>query len=941
MLLWICVTALCATGDLGPRLMAQTPAGAGEDELEGVRYVLDGGFLDPGRTFRAPDLVATVAVLPPLSKKDPQLHQRIRQALRHHLRAEAEPLMDYLALYASDPCRERHVRMNLDRPSFPDFYQRAVVAGSLFSRACSDMRRRDHQAARRRLDEAIHLDPRVLDAYRHRAVLESLLGQDEAAGLDYAEGGKALPGAPPARAGECRCFPGFAAEARHLERRLRQGRELKEAGIALYLKGQLAAAADRFSGAVSRAPADLEAYQSRAVVREALGDPAGALADYAKVVALSARRPEFRASALWNLSRLRERNGDLAGARRDLRQGLSEAQSDWPQRRPALRRLRILGMRLLLRGSLSEAGDLLRGAPGGIRGLFTAAGAAMRRGGAAAGGAARRLADPHHAQFALVSLLLAALVASGIGTAVRSRFWRLLPRDELIGLLACLALAAVVRACAQTFPSDAVLASSQGSYIGPATHRWGPAFSALLHLLYLFAPGNVETVARLNVVVGTLTAALVFAFTAAYFEDRLAAFSAAAVLACQPVLARYSASDSNFVLLTFCLFLACLFMTLWSRRGPDSLLLQAIGWMAVAANIRGEAVSYAAVLPLILVGAGGPPCRAKLARSLPAVLVGGLLLLYPAGILLTELFSAQGHRGFISPLGLAQAFFLSRHSPSAIAGAAVLGAVGTLAAQPRRAACFLLALAVVSLPTGFQARADTEILHRHVLPHLAAWCVFAGCGFSVAAALCGRLRGLAQGPPPWAAAAVLAFVLAVSAPCWGFLTKTWTHALEYEFIAAHLGRVPEDCLMVAPAVEGTGLFITPDLSSQVGLRHRWLAAARLLGLPADRCAVFYRAAACRDRRALGWSGGEHPACRGLSERFDLEPLWTASLPALPYAWEDYGTDPVPVGFYRIKAKRPSLRSGEPGSPGSRRMDGIRVGAPSERPMMGDNEAWGR
>jgi hypothetical protein len=43
----------------------------------------------------------------------------------------------------------------------------------------------------------------------------------------------------------------------------------------------------------------------------------------------------------------------------------------------------------------------------------------------------------------------------------------------------------------------------------------------------------------------------------------------------------------------------------------------------------------------------------------------------------------------------------------------------------------------------------------------------------------------------------------------------------------------------------------------------------------------------------------NPTCRAIEERFRLEPIVEASLPAAPYNAEVYTRNPLPVGFYRL------------------------------------------
>ena len=351
---WTSAALLLATATAASSLFAEASARPGPPDSESIRYVTAGDYLVPGRTFRAAEFVAVVAGLPAWRETDPELYRRVRGSLLERLPAQAGPLMDYLAPYASDPCLRRRVRMNLERASFQDFYQRTVEAGARFGQACGDLRRTDYRSARAHLDEALALSPDFLDAYRHRAIVESLSGEDEKAGVDYREGRKTVKDDREVPAGACLCLPGLAAASGRLEERMRRGEALTGEGIALFLKGERPAAARKFDEAVASNPGDAQAYQSRAVVREASGDEGGAAADYEKVAALSSRQPESRASAWLSLARLREQAGDPAGVERDLANALSAAPADWPDRGAARRRLTALSSRRRVRGLLAS-----------------------------------------------------------------------------------------------------------------------------------------------------------------------------------------------------------------------------------------------------------------------------------------------------------------------------------------------------------------------------------------------------------------------------------------------------------------------------------------------------------------------------------------------------------------------------------------------------------
>jgi hypothetical protein len=75
--------------------------------------------------------------------------------------------------------------------------------------------------------------------------------------------------------------------------------------------------------------------------------------------------------------------------------------------------------------------------------------------------------------------------------------------------------------------------------------------------------------------------------------------------------------------------------------------------------------------------------------------------------------------------------------------------------------------------------------------------------------------------------------------------------------------------------------------------------------PGDGCSVYYRAANCYSS-SLDLAPPRydfHPSCRDIEQRYRLEPILEAQLPADPYGEEHYVRDPLPVGFYRLRFRR--------------------------------------
>ncbi len=503
-------------------------------------------------------------------------------------------------------------------------------------------------------------------------------------------------------------------------------------------------------------------------------------------------------------------------------------------------------------------------------------------------------------QFGLLGTLLAVLVGVGLVQWARSRPWGRESRSDLWQMAVCFLIALAARLAATPFPADMKLASSQGVFLH--THWWSAAYSALLHGLFLVFPSNVASVAGMNVVLGALTASVLFALVVALFQDRLAAFAAGIAFALQPLSVRYAASDSAHILVTFSLLLSLLLAVRWNQRDRRSLLFQAVGWAAVAANTRPEALVVPAALVIVLIGVIDRLDGRRLISLGISGLGGALLLVQPAASSL----GWSPDPSLVSPLGIVEALFHSQHSPLAITGFCLAGVVVALVRHPRAAGGYLLALWLVALPTGNVRVEDAEFNHRHVVPNLGMWCAFAGIGIgatfeAIRRVAAKRLPSLPTGPVLVRVAIVL-LVAATAFPHRGFLTKMWTYALEYRFIVEHLGDIPDDCLMIVPVTgeQHDGLGISWEISAEVGRRHRWIRIPELHEAPDADCTVYYRAAACVtwEEGEKFWSGPERPDCAKMWEHFDLLPIAGAEIPAIPYSAELYGTDPIWIGFYR-------------------------------------------
>ncbi|MDP3541680.1 MAG: glycosyltransferase family 39 protein [Elusimicrobiota bacterium] len=504
-------------------------------------------------------------------------------------------------------------------------------------------------------------------------------------------------------------------------------------------------------------------------------------------------------------------------------------------------------------------------------------------------------------QFALAGLLLAALLpATALIAWARRRDAR---RLDLAAAGGCMLLGLAVRGAVEPFPGDIRTALDMGFMIGGPSHMWAAGYSLIQHALLAVFPASLETVARANVVLDTLSVGLVYSLARRLLRDPAAAAAAAAVYAFHPVAARFAASDSAHVLVTFCYLTALWLLGVWREEGGPRALLAAAGWWALACNARMEAVIFAPAAALIAANfASERPARP--AHAAAACLAAAPFLVFPGAEILRHLLD---NHGAFNPAGLFKNhFFMSPESPAPFAAAAVLGIGLSLRRSPWKLAALASAIALVALPS-FGGGADDQTSYRYFLPSFALLSVLAGQGAAGALGHFAAKRPRLLAHPGYLAFIVL-LIAALSAPWRGFLRKTWTHQLEFAFARRHLSGVPDGCAIVRRARyrSDSGLELSPTLSASMGLRHRWIDTEEFLKAPShEGCAVYYQAASCHARDMTTDSPEARrefqilPECEQMRRRFHLEPLAEARLPAVPYSAEVYTVDPVPVGFYRI------------------------------------------
>jgi hypothetical protein len=195
-------------------------------------------------------------------------------------------------------------------------------------------------------------------------------------------------------------------------------------------------------------------------------------------------------------------------------------------------------------------------------------------------------------------------------------------------------------------------------------------------------------------------------------------------------------------------------------------------------------------------------------------------------------------------------------------------------------------LVITSLP-------DYAIARYHI-PAMYLACGLAGLGVATALGLVRRRSGHAAG------VIAVGIVCVAAAPNFDLVRRMWTPQLEFEFFRDGLRRVDPDCRLVT-VLTGMDAGFYPFSYLRPGMID---TETFLADPPTADCVVYYRAANCFAlNRPPEYDGAEpavNPTCRAIEERFRLEPITEASLPAAAYNAEVYTRNPLPVGFYRLR-----------------------------------------
>jgi hypothetical protein len=182
---------------------------------------------------------------------------------------------------------------------------------------------------------------------------------------------------------------------------------------------------------------------------------------------------------------------------------------------------------------------------------------------------------------------------------------------------------------------------------------------------------------------------------------------------------------------------------------------------------------------------------------------------------------------------------------------------------------------------------------RYHIPAMYLACGLAGLGVATALGVIRRRSGRV------ASVVAVGIVCVAAVPHFGFVRRMWTPQLEFEFFRDGLRHVDPDCRLVTVLIGMDAGFYPFGY-----LRPGMIDTEAFLADPGTAdCVVYYRAANCFALNRLPERDGAYlpmnPTCRAIEERFRLEPIVEASLPAAPYNAEVYTRNPLPVGFYRL------------------------------------------
>lgn len=482
---------------------------------------------------------------------------------------------------------------------------------------------------------------------------------------------------------------------------------------------------------------------------------------------------------------------------------------------------------------------------------------------------------------------------AGIAVALWRSRQRLLI-SEALPLLLLSVLALVLRAIANGGPADI------REVIGDGRQERG-GFVVFSQLVYAVLPPTDESLWAIHRLCGALSVPLLYVVVRKRFADPLIALGAAAALAVTPFLVRFSASDTPYIPLCAAFLGALVAYDRYADRPAPTTLALAFGLLTAAMQLRPDGGWLLVPAALLALARPLPPWRALFRPAAIAYAIAFVVI-----NALPVLVSVRGHSGG----GYLEAFVLvgtlygspwavPAMTPPPLALLVLIGGVAALGY--RRAGILWLAATLVADPINFPA--DSALGHyanaRYHIPAMYLACGLIGIGAVAPIRLFSRMIRREIVPAPGLALAVVVLIALAALPRLDLLWHMWTPQREFVFFREGVARLQPECRLVTLALTRDAGWVPFSYLVPDGL----VDIAEFLDHPADGCFVYYRAANCYSG-SLDLAPPDydvHPSCRDLEQRYRLEPILEAELPADPFRDELYVRDPLPVGFYRLRA----------------------------------------
>ena len=457
----------------------------------------------------------------------------------------------------------------------------------------------------------------------------------------------------------------------------------------------------------------------------------------------------------------------------------------------------------------------------------------------------------------------------------------------------------------------------------PISH-YGVGASAFYHALFAALPVSHRTMMAVNAVVGVATLPLVAGWAARLARRPRAGAFAAWLVALIPLFVRLDCSEANHVPALWWLLGGLVLLQGWAEEGRRRELLAAVPLLALAAIARPEMPALVVAFGAVTLIAARPPWRRVRQPVAGAAALAWLALCLPHLWHVAHVVAwMEGGRGLPGMQQSMPAWSFAQHLGYALlredvalrpglfpAGITALALLSPLiAGRGRRviAAALLVAAALVLLV--YVVDLDEANLARVQVP--GALLVTVAAALSLAAAR----------RPRWLGAALAIAALATAAPSVERLWAPTNEEAEEALIAEALdalpaGDEPFTLVRLSDADRRTGArdlthYYFPDYLVRPPARAGLLrGVGDFLAAPETASPTWYlQSYRCYARYRLPEvpapaGADEHPRCRAMRERFDLEPVFEREATNHGDVWiEYYGDAPrLRVGLYRVRGR---------------------------------------